>query len=78
MSVDLDMIKKAYDITITNTQKLSYPYMTKILQSLCDGTFDAPKTYGKSIVNYSERTQLDKNEMDLIQKRREYIKRGES
>lgn len=78
MSVDLDMIKKAYDITITNTQKLSYPYMTKILQSLCDGTFDAPKTYGKSIVNYSEKTQLDKNEMDLIQKRREYIKRGES
>lgn len=78
MSVDLDMIKKAYDITITNTQKLSYPYMTKILQSLCDGTFDAPKTYGKSIINYSEKTQLDKNEMDLIQKRREYIKRGES
>ncbi len=78
MSVDLDMIKKAYDITITNTQKLSYPYMTKILQSLVDGTFDSPKAYSKSIVNYAEKTQLDKNEMDLIKKRREYIKRGEN
>ncbi|MBE7038844.1 MAG: DnaD domain protein [Ruminococcaceae bacterium] len=78
MSVSIDMIKKAYDITVTNTQKLSYPYMTKILQSLCDGTFDAPKSNAKGIINYTEKTGLDKREMDLIQKRREYIKRGEN
>lgn len=78
MSVSIDMIKKAYDITITNTQKLSYPYMTKILQSLCDGSFNSQKPNGKGITNYTEKTQLDQSEIDLIKKRREYISRGEN
>lgn len=78
MSVSIDMIKKAYDITITNTQKLSYPYMTKILQSLCDGSYNSPKPSGKGITNYTEKNQLDQSEIDLIKKRREYISRGEN
>lgn len=80
MSVDTDMIKKAYDVTITNTQKLSYPYMTTILQSILDGTFDKPKqTQAKGgFLNYTEKKTLGEDEINMIKKRREYIKKGEA
>lgn len=79
MSVDLDMIKKAYDVTVTNTQKLSYPYMTTILQSILDGTFDKPKPKQAKggFLNYTERKDLDENDLNMIKKRREYIAKGE-
>ncbi|MBC8595988.1 DnaD domain-containing protein [Qingrenia yutianensis] len=80
MSVDIDMIKKAYDVTVTNTQKLSYPYMTTVLQSIVDGTFDKPKSKQAKggFLNYTERKDLDENDLNMIKKRREYIAKGEA
>lgn len=78
MSVDIEMIKKAYDVTVTNTQKLSYPYMTSVLQSILDGTFDKPKQGRNGFVNYTERRKPDDAELKLLKKRREYIEKGEA
>jgi len=71
-----DVVKKAYDITIVNTSKLSYPYLNKILKSWCEngGEFaskasnntEPPK---KGFNNYSEERNLTDFEKQMLKMR---------
>ncbi len=74
-----EVIKKAYDITIVNTSKLSYPYLTSVIKSWHEngGQFkekSEPSAYKatpsrRGINNYSEDRSLNDFEKQMLQRR---------
>lgn len=68
-----EIIKKAYDITIMNTSKLSYPYLNSVLKSWFEngGEFKAKQTQKvkKGFNNYSENRELNDFEKQMLEKR---------
>lgn len=69
------VIKKAYDITIVNTSKLSYPYLNTIIKSWHEngGQFKtktpAAAQTKKGLNNYSEDRSLNDFEKQMLEKR---------
>ena len=72
-----ETIKKAYEITIMNTSKLSYPYLNSVLKSWAEngGEFkpkSAPQSAApkkKGFNNYSEDRDLSDFEKQMLEKR---------
>lgn len=74
-----EVIKKAYDITIVNTSKLSYPYITSIIKSWHEngGQFkEKTDAQGAKVLpakkgfnNYSEERSLNDFEKQMLQRR---------
>ena len=79
ITFDFDVFAGTGFIPVSYTN-LSYPYMTTVLQSIVDGTFDKPKSKQAKggFLNYTERKDLDENDLNMIKKRREYIAKGEA
>ncbi len=66
-----EAIKEAYEVTVLNTGKRSFPYMNSVLKAKAEGrqkgAANAPRK--KGFANYSEKSDMSDFEKDMLKKR---------
>ena len=64
LKTSIDLIKRAYDITIEKTGKLSYAYMAKILENWHTNGIKTTEDVDNSLANYQKKQQMAQSTFD--------------